>query len=245
MKTLPIPPAPHLEPPTHGKRAAYFGGCSTADLIQLVRQRAPASEEDYEAVREGARRRGEVSYFDFLIALHERASREVFDAAASLCRYPDPDERILGLRILRELGEDRPVFPETWELLEDMAETEEDADVLWWVISCLLYTRKDRALDSVLRFIYHADSGIREHIAFMIVGTGDVPNDLRIVETQLRLAEDEDLDGRYGAVYNFVEDITADGPAIREMLRQRLKDPDEHVHEKAAEALRVREGQEA
>ena len=245
MTTLPIPPAPHFEPPTHGKTAAYFAGYSTADLIQLVRQTEPASEEDYEAVREEARRRGVASYFDFLVALHERASREVFDAAASLCRDPDPNERLLGLQILRELGDDRPVFLETWELLQSMAETEEDANVLWWVISCLLYTRKARALDTVVRFIEHPDSSIREHIAFMIVGMGDDPNDLRVVDTQLRLAEDEDPNVRYGAVYDFVEDITADGPAIRDMLRRHLKDPDEHVREKAAEALRWREGQEA
>jgi hypothetical protein len=43
-----------------------------------------------------------------LCALHRRASREVFERAAALVGDSGATQRILGVRILRELGDEQP-----------------------------------------------------------------------------------------------------------------------------------------
>lgn len=43
-----------------------------------------------------------------LLALHRRPSREVFDRAAALVCDGDATQRELGVRILRELGDQQP-----------------------------------------------------------------------------------------------------------------------------------------
>jgi len=66
---------------------------------------------------------------DYLVALHDRPSRETFAAAATLVGRSGA-ERQLGLRILKELGHrDRPFADETLDLLlpeVERAQSEED-----------------------------------------------------------------------------------------------------------------------
>jgi len=46
------------------------------------------------------------------VALHERGSREVLDAALTLCTSLDSKRRSLGARLLGELGSPERTFPE-------------------------------------------------------------------------------------------------------------------------------------
>jgi HEAT repeat protein len=244
MEPLPIPPPPHIDggAPTHGQRATCYASIPTDDIIRLLRQLEPGDDVDEAAAQRESHRRGEASYLDLMVALHERATPDVYAAAVALCRDPDPNERCLGLRILRELGDDRPVYDDAWDLLESMATTEEDLDVLWWVLSCLMYTFRPRALDTLLPFANHADPGIRGALAFGILGCSGSPTDPRVIDTQLALADDVDTHVRWLAIYDFVEEITADSPQIRTMLTRHVSDPDADVAELAAKALARREG---
>lgn len=210
-------------------------------MIELLRQTRPGAEVEKDEAADEAHARGEVSQPELLVALHERGSREVFEAAEVLCRDDRPEERTLGLRILRELGpsDKRPVYAETWPLLEEMVETEEDDDVLYWVLSCLWYTGNPRVIDTLVRFSSHPDDLIRQTIAFGLAGCG--PDDPRVVEALLRLARDPVDEVRGYAVYDFVESITADSSEIRAVLTGLLDDPDEGVRRDAAAALKVRE----
>src|SRR5438309_1224094 len=53
-----------------------------------------------------------------ILALHYRATREVFDAASQLCKSECPQERSLGANILGQLGiPDRTFRGETVKLL--------------------------------------------------------------------------------------------------------------------------------
>jgi hypothetical protein len=81
--------------------------------------------------------------------------------------------------------------------------------------------------DELVRYSAHPDDEIRETIVFGLVGCG--PEDPRVIEVLLQLAQNPDVRARGYAVYNFVEAITADGPAIRAVLTSRLDDPDEGV----------------
>ena len=58
----------------------------------------------------------------------------------------------------------RPVFAETWPLLEEMVETEEDDDVLYWVLSCLWYTGNPRIIDTLVGYSSHPKDDIRQTI---------------------------------------------------------------------------------
>jgi hypothetical protein len=81
----------------------------------------------------------------FLVPLHERPVREVFERAAALVNDSDATRRILGMRVLRELGEQqpdgcRPFTAETVPLLRDQLRKESDPDVLPWIVSSLGFT---------------------------------------------------------------------------------------------------------
>lgn len=65
-------------------------------------------------------------------------------------------------------------------------------------------------------------------------------NDPKVIEVQLRLAQDVDEEVRAYAVYDFVESITADSPEIRAVLVRLLDDPDQRVREDARAALSAR-----
>jgi HEAT repeat protein len=239
--TSDIPPRPSLDPPPVGHLAEQYRDYETAFLVDLIRRMLPESDADEEVLVEKAHARGEASHVDLLVALHERASREVFDAAASLCGDPSPSERILGLMILRELGPagSRPVYEEAWPLLEGMAEKETDPDVLYWVLGCLRYTCSPRVIDTLVRYSTHPDPDIRRGIAFGITSCGCT--DQRIIDVQLRLAEDPEPEVRAYAVYDFVSDIRDDTPEIRQMLTRRLDDSDPDIRLDAKAALRVRD----
>ncbi len=78
-----------------------------------------------------------------LIALHDRPTREVVERSLVLCASEDPFDRIVGLRILRELGHrtvDRRVM---WQEIEPtvarMAAGDPDPDVVRWAITCFAY----------------------------------------------------------------------------------------------------------
>ena len=236
-----MPDRPVLEEPLEGKLAAHFGDYTTSDLIDLIRRMKPPDGIDEEEAVDQAHARGQASHIDLLAALHQRGTREVYDAAEELCRHPMPQERVLGLRILRELGPagGRPVFEQAWALWDEMVENERDPAVLYWVLACLRFTDDPRVLDTLVRFSIHPDEDIRRGIAFSIVGWG--PDDPKVIEVQLRLAEDPVTDIRALALYDLVNEITADTPEIREVLTRLLDDPDPAIRLDARAALRVRE----
>jgi HEAT repeat protein len=241
VMTSGIPPRPPLDQPPAGSRAELYREYETGFLIDLIRSMLPGPEADEDEVVAKAHAKGEASHVDLLVALHERGSREVFEAARALCRHESPQERILGLMILRDLGPagSRPLFEEAWPLLEDLAKNEGDPAVLYWVLGCLRYTCSPRVIDTLVRYSTHADPDIRRGIAFGIAGCG--PADPRVIEVQLRLAEDPEVAVRAYAVYDFVNDIQDDTPEIRAMLTRRLDDTDPDIRLDAKAALQVRD----
>lgn len=238
---LEIPPPPGNDPTPAQALTAAFGGYGTHDLIELFRRMRPGDDVDEERAVEEAHSRGEASHLEVLAALQSRESLEVYEAIESLCRHDSAEEKVLGLMILREFGPPRrrPLFDQTWSLLESMLEDETDVDVLYWVLACLRATYSPRVIDTLGRFSTHPDDDIRRGIAFGIAGCGS--EDPRVVEIQLRLAQDPDLQVRGHALYDFVNEIQADTPEIREVLTRLLEDPDPGIRLDAKAALRVRD----
>jgi HEAT repeat protein len=132
------------------------------------------------------------------------------------------------------------VFPEIWAVLDQLIEAEVDAEVTWWVVSCLGFQHGEQALDRLIRFATNPDPEIRASVAFYIAFCGN-PNDQRIIETQLLLARDAVAEVRGHATYDFMELTTADTPVIRQALIGLLEDPDETVRSNVREAIDARD----
>jgi len=240
---LPTPPPPPADlKPSAGRTAEHFADYSTKDLVNLLRQTGLPDDLDLRQDGLRAHSEGRASYGDILISLHQRASREVFDEAVALCGDPDPHQRITGLWLLREIGpsEQRPLYPETWAVLDHMAATEERIEVLRWVVMCLGFTYNPMALEPLISFSSHPDEEIRQFVAFQVASCSE-PNDPRMIEVQLRLCTDEEAEVRGHAAYDFANGITADTPEIRRTLESLLNDSDEAVASSAIEALAQRQ----
>lgn len=105
-----------------------------------------------------------------LVALHQRATREVFDAAAHLVSSGDRAERELGVLVLRELGNPdtagrRPFSSEAVPLLEAMLADERDPRVLAGVVSALGYNAATSSLNEVAQLAEHPHWLVRFHVA--------------------------------------------------------------------------------
>lgn len=179
-----------------------------------------------------------------LVVLHERVSRDVFTAASALARSPDPDERAICARILRELGqgEGRPFSQEAVPVLTAMAQIETDTDVLACVVSALAWQQEPAALDAVLPFAHHPDARVRFAVAADPFGLVADPEtaDPRLIEAVIALSSDDDAEVRWYATYALAHEYPGDGPALRNALANRLADPDQKVSEVAREGLASR-----
>jgi hypothetical protein len=197
-----------------------------------------------------------------LVALHDRPTRYVFERAARLLAHDKPEERELGARVLRELGEcdaegRRPFTAETIEVVvAEMAE-EPDPWVLGWMISALGYHNAEDTLDLVLGHRAHAAQPVRFSVAAALpcLADGERTQD-RVVEALLTLAEDDSEAVRWYALYALFNETAgiADEQKIpwatalaergdtqrRAQLRHLVTTLDDH----ADTALRVALGQE-
>jgi HEAT repeat protein len=143
----------------------------------------------------------------YLVALHQRGSREVLDAAAALLDSPDELRRELGVRVLRELGPAgadgrRPYSAEVVALLRSRLHAEVVPHVLQWVISALGYHAASPALDDVLPFVSHPHPAVRFHVAAALPALTD-PGRAQdgAVAALERLCSDEDADTRWYAFH--------------------------------------------
>lgn len=206
---------------------------STSALIEL----AVRNQRSADTTREG-------EDLGPLVVLHERATSDVFTAAAAMSGSSDRDERAVCARILRELGPGgvRAFSREAVPVLASMAQIETDPDVLSWIVSALAWQNEPATLDVVLPFAHHPDSRVRHAVASNPFGMVSDPasTDPRLIEALIDLSSDSDADTRWYATYALANEYPGDGPALREALADRLADPDEKVSSVAREGLASR-----
>jgi HEAT repeat protein len=170
------------------------------------------------------------------VALHERGSREVLEAALTLCTSLDPRWRSLGARLLGELGSPERTFPEECcdalvGLLRDPSDT-----VVISAIYALGHLGNHRCDSEVLALRDHPDPAIRKGVAFALSGTS-LPEAVPIL---LKLMEDPDVEARDWATTTLGQAPSFDGPEIRAALLARAKDDDEIVRGEALHGLALR-----
>ncbi|WP_189329909.1 HEAT repeat domain-containing protein [Actinoplanes ianthinogenes] len=183
-----------------------------------------------------------------LAALHRRPTRQLFDRAAALATDGDPEHRELGVRILRELGDEqpdgrRPFREPTVALLRSRLRDETDPSVTYWIVSALGYHRDRESLPQVVALAAHPDDRVRFHVAANLPGLVD-PDRVQpeAAEALLRLCHDEDPETRYYALYAATREIPGlDVEAVTRLTEQLVDDPDTQISAMAAahhEAIR-------
>ncbi|MER7444012.1 HEAT repeat domain-containing protein [Micromonospora avicenniae] len=180
----------------------------------------------------------------YLVALHARPTRQVFDVAVRLVACDNPAERELGVRILRELGDHdvagrRPFSREGIPLLIERLDREADPRVLGWVISALGYNRAREALGDVLRFVDHPHWRVRFHVATALPSLVDEERiEPHAAKALQLLCRDDEADTRYYALVALIEEASGvERELITQTLTDLLNDPDEQVRELVAAQL--------
>jgi HEAT repeat protein len=160
---------------------------------------------------------------EILTLLHFRATREVFEAAAALCKSRRTAERQLGASILNQLGHPDRIFPdEVLAVLSAMLVTEKDRDVLHTICIALRYLDLPEGIPLLLSLKEHPDAWVRHGVAFGLGGEEDP----EAVQGLIDLSADEDEVVRDWATFGLGKQLDLDTPPIRAALAARLDDPD-------------------
>jgi len=171
--------------------------------------------------------------WDLIYALHERATREVFEAAVAWCRSLSPSLRHLGVAVLGELGLDgsfpfaRESEPVLLPLLHD-----DDATVIAAAALALGTLGADDTA-TLCRAASHAAADVRAAVARSLcdlAGPGVVP-------TLIALTRDPEAAVRQLATSGLGGFDREDTEALRLALVERLADPDAETREEAIFAL--------
>jgi hypothetical protein len=240
--------------------AQLYSRTEFADLatcIERIHARFDIGKLDLDALLRGARAElaaeTDSSPVPHVVELHRRGTREIFERASLACASRSPEERILGLRILRELGGPPPRFAaDAVPLLLDMLERESDPAVLQWIVSAIGYQHmsghrgerletESTVLASVLKCAEHDDERVRFHVAAALPGlvNEDSPEP-EAIKVLVALSADSDADTRYYALAALIDDFGLVGRKdVSRALEERLHDEDDQI---ARAARRVLEG---
>jgi HEAT repeat protein len=177
---------------------------STSELIELA---LTADDE------------GENSGWEAIWVLRYRATREVFEAARTLCANHDANKRKTGVDILAQHGIPVRIYlDETIDLFLRLIETEEDVQVLNSLGTGLGHIFPEpRKVKPLLKLKNHPHPDVRFGAAFGLQGEED-PLAIRAL---IELSADEDDDVRDWATFRLGTQIEVDTPEIRQALFNR------------------------
>jgi HEAT repeat protein len=166
------------------------------------------------------------------VALQARGTREVLDAALTLCRSLDSKWRSLGATILGELGDPDRTFPEECcsALIGLLRDSSQEVQIS--ALYGLGHLGNHRCDTELLAFADHPEPRIRKGVGFSLLGTS-LPTAVPVL---LRLMEDSYVESRDWATTTLAESICFDGPEVRAALLDRATDDDDDMTR--GEALR-------
>ena len=179
-----------------------------------------------------------------LVELHRRGTREVFERAVRACASAAPDDRLLGVMILRELGGPaRPFSDDAIPVLLGVLAAESSPRVMRWTISALGYqqpsSRSRAALDAVLACSRHPDELVRFAVAAALPSLVDVSvPDADAIRVLTELGCDANAETRYYALAALTDDLgLATRAEVRAAVEKRLLDEDAQIRRAAARVL--------
>jgi HEAT repeat protein len=171
-----------------------------------------------------------------LDALYQRADRETFDAALKLIASDRTEERMLGVRILRDFGDtgkpdyERAFWRESLPALIALMGREKEVAVMRWVVSGVGFFGRPEALLPLVGMVSYPDADVRYSVASAITAsvTDWAEPEPEAISALSKLASDLDPDVRYSAVHDLAC-WGPDSPAVRSVLWLALNDADSQV----------------
>jgi HEAT repeat protein len=184
-------------------------------------------------------------------ALRQDGSPEIFERAAAWCVSDDALKRARAADILCQLRHagvtdtlwEKPQWmfrDESYTLITNLLENENDPDALRSVISALGHMGDAASVPQILRYQDHPNNDVRFAVTFAL---GCFPNDPQSVGGLLKLTTDSDAEVRDWAVFGLGVQGDVDSTEVREALLRCLDDADEDVREEAAVGLGKRRDQ--
>jgi hypothetical protein len=131
-------------------------------------------------------------------AIRDMPEAELLAAGEKLIESGAASQRILGIRLLRELR--RPARQAAADLAR-LLRREDDDDVVYWIVSAFGFLRGDLVVGELTGLAAHEDPGIRYHVATAVsnLAADDLPEESRATLTAL--ARDPDAEVRFSAVF--------------------------------------------
>ena len=171
--------------------------------------------------------------WDLIYALQERATRDVFDAAAAWCRSPSPPLRHLGVAVLGELGLDAsfPFARESESVLLPLLADSEATVAAEAALALGTLGADDTA--TLCRAAIHPVADVRAAVARSLcdlAGPGVIP-------TLIALTRDPEAGVRRLAASGLGGFDREDTEDVRRALVERLDDTDAETREEAIFAL--------
>jgi HEAT repeat protein len=176
-----------------------------------------------------------------LQSLIETPSTEVVQLSKQLCTSSNRNEKLLGIRILRELG--RPEMPfaeESVAILVPLTEAEQDTELLCWELSALGYQRNAKALPALLLLVNHNEPTVRDEVATALSLSSQTTGlDGRSIDALVRLSRDPDPEVRFSSVFELASWWTQGNKnqRLEAALSRAALDADSRVSVVAAKAL--------
>ncbi len=175
--------------------------------------------------------------WDIVVMLHLRGTREVFDAARSLCHSRCTAEQTLGANILGQLGVPEHSFPdESVDILLTLTQPDRDADVLDAACFALGHIHEPRSIPSICNLASHSSMEVRYAVAYALGGFTDE----FAIDTLISLTRDPEESVRDWAMFALGSQCEVDTPEIRNTLFHGTGDQSEVVRGEALVGLASR-----
>lgn len=175
-------------------------------------------------VRRALNAKNDDARWNFIVALHCRGTKEVFDIAVHLCGSKNYREREIGADILGQLWIPAIISPEeVLRILRDMLRTESNADVLTCVIVAIGHAQDSddpSELDLVIDKRHHENEDVRDAVTWTLGSHRDPASISALIE----LTSDPADNVRDWATFGLGTLNETDSKRIRDALWKRVSD---------------------
>jgi HEAT repeat protein len=145
------------------------------------------------------------------------------------------DQRILGIRLLREL---KQLAGKATSDVAALLHRERDDDVIYWIASAFGFLPSDSVTSELIRLAAHSNPGVRYHVATALANRSSDELPDKSLAALTALAGDADNEVRFSAIFELGSwwQVSHD-PRIEAVLRNALGDDDPDVARAARDAL--------
>ena len=173
----------------------------------------------------------------YLSALAHRGDEEVLFRVRGMAADADPISRGVAAYVLGQLGMPVRSFPaESAAVLEAMAESEADPEVLAAVAHGFGHLGQEYGVDTLLRLAGHPEARVREAVAISLAGR-DADAALAAL---IALSRDDASEVRDWATFALGSLQPHDTPELRDALAERMGDEDPQTRLEAVHGLAIR-----